>query len=96
MMLSSGVGEENSQRYRRKSAPAPYIHDPRLRCKGADLGDGQRMKDMPQVQLPEILARDDVDAGVPQLVQRVQRRKLRALTLRKIGEISKQFFHRSS
>ena len=51
------------QRHRREAAAAPHVEDTGTGIERTDLGNGERMQHMAQVELVEILARDDVDLG---------------------------------
>ena len=80
-------GKEDRQRHGRESAAAPHVENPRSVAERADLGDGQRMQHVTQVELVEILARNDVDLRVPVGIEVVQRRELLLLTPGQVREI---------
>ena len=83
----TGLRKEDRQRHRRESAAAPHVENPRSVAERADLGDGQRMQHVTQVELVEILARNDVDLRVPVGIEVVQRRELLLLTPGQVREI---------
>ncbi len=87
------LGEEDRQRHRGEAPSAADVEHPRAGREGADAGDGQRVEHVAQVELIEILARDDVDAGVPLGVERPERGELFALARREIGEIAENGVH---
>lgn len=85
-------GEEDRQRNRRKAAAAADVENARPGVERADLGNSQRVEHVTQVQLVEILARDDVDLRVPVGVKVVQRRKPLPLAVGEFGEIFENQF----
>lgn len=87
------LGKEDRQRHRREAAAAPHVEDTGTGIERTDLGNGERMQHMAQVELVEILARDDVDLGVPVGVKAVQGGELLPLQFRQAGEIFVDKFH---
>ena len=87
------LGKEDRQRHRREAAAAPHVEDTGAGIERTDLGNGERMQHMAQVELVEILARDDVDLGVPVGVEAVQGGELLPLQFRQAGEIFVDKFH---
>ena len=59
------LGEEDRQRDAREATARTEVDDPRTRLEADHLGDTERMQDMVFVERVNILARDDVDLGVP-------------------------------
>ena len=90
------LGEHYGQRHAREASAAADVEDAGAAVETADGGNGERMEHVTYVQLAEILARDDVYAGVPLGVGFVQRGELSALMLRNVGEIFQyELYHRS-
>ena len=93
-LLANGVrrrkarlGEHDGQRHAREAAAAPHVEDARARFEAAHFGYGQRVEQVRQVELVEVLARDDVDLRIPVGVKAVKRFVLRALPFGQVGKI---------
>ena len=76
----------------KRIASAADVENARPGVERADLGNSQRVEHVTQVQLVEILARDDVDLRVPVGVKVVQRRKPLPLAVGEFGEIFENQF----
>ena len=71
----------------RETATGPQVHHARPRTEMQHAGDTQGMQHMVQVEVPDVLARDDIDLGIPLAVERRQRPELFALCVGQLREV---------
>ena len=79
--------KENGQRNTRETATCSEVENLSARLKMDHLGDGQRVEHMVLVKLVDILARDNVDLGVPITIECVEGFELATLRLCQFREI---------
>ena len=84
---------KNRQRHRREAPAAAHVEDPGPGVEGTDFGNGQRVQHVSEVELVEILARDDIDLGIPPGIEVIERRELPPLRLGDIRKIFENQFH---
>ena len=80
------LGEQDGEGYAGETAACADIQDGGAALEGDDLRDGKRMEDMVLVEVVDVLARDDVDFGVPVAVEGVEGSELLQLQSRQ-GEV---------
>lgn len=66
------LGEQDGEGDAREAATRADIKDSGAAPEGEDLRDGERMEDVVLVEVVDVLARDDVDFGVPVAVEGVE------------------------
>ena len=87
------LGKEDCEGHRRETAAATDIEDTGAGLEAAHLGDGQRMEDVTQVELVEILARNNVDLGVPIGIEVPQRGEAPLLLGVEVGKVFENRIH---
>ena len=73
------VGPQDGQRYARKPSPGAEVENGRACARGHEFAYRQRVEDVAGIDVVDVLARNDVDAGVPLRVERPEGGKLLAL-----------------
>lgn len=80
--METRIWEKYSQRNARESATAPQVEDMRVGAELYHLCDGQGMKHMMQVEVLDVLARNDINLSVPVRVQSIECLELTPLLMR--------------
>ena len=81
------LGEHDGQGYAREAAAGAEVHDAGAGAEVDDFGDAQRVEDMVLIEVVDVLARDDIDFGVPVVVEGVEGCEALALLGGEGGEV---------
>ena len=81
------LGEHDGQRYAGEAAAGAEVHDAGAGAEMDNLGDAQRVEDMVLIEVVDVLARDDIDLGIPVVVEGVEGCKALALLGGEGGEV---------
>ena len=74
--LKAALRKHDSQGNTRKTATRTKIENLRTRGKAIVTRDGQRVEHMVKIQLIDILARNDIDLGIPVAIEGIELAKL--------------------
>ena len=91
--LELAFGKEDGQGYAGESAARTEVEDAGAGTEVYHAGNGHRVEHMVLVEVVDVLARNDINLGIPVPIQRVERSKLLLLLGAEVGEVFLNDFH---